>query len=41
MENRNFLWVKNGEPTDFYIAAMRIGGIIFIICAIASAIFFF
>lgn len=37
----NFLWVKNGEPTDLYIALMRIGGVVFIICAIAAAIFLF
>ncbi|MBQ4089097.1 MAG: nickel ABC transporter permease [Clostridia bacterium] len=30
--------VKNGEPSDIYLALMRIGGIIFIITAITCAI---
>ena len=30
--------IKNGEPSDIYLGLMRIGGIIFIIAAITSAI---
>lgn len=30
----HFLSVKNGEPSDLYIALMRIGGIVLVICAL-------
>ena len=30
--------VKNGEPTELYLALMRIGGVVFVITAIICAI---
>ncbi len=35
----NFLSVKGGKPSDFYLASMRIGGAFFTICAIAVLIY--
>ena len=33
--------VKGGEPTDFYLSMMRIGGIVFAVVAVVLAISFF
>lgn len=30
--------IKNGEPTDLYLAMMRMGGIFFMIAAVVCAI---
>ena len=30
--------VKGGEPTDFYLSMMRIGGVIFVVIAVILAI---
>lgn len=30
--------VKNGEPSEIYLSAMRLGGVVFIIAAIICAI---
>ena len=32
--------VKGGEPTDFYLSMMRIGGVIFAVIAVIMAISF-
>lgn len=32
--------VKGGEPTDFYLSAMRIGGVMFAVIAVLLAISF-
>lgn len=32
--------VKGGEPTDFYLSTMRIGGVIFAVIAVIMAISF-
>ena len=41
-----FLWkvehifsVKGGEPTDFYLSAMRIGGFLMAVAAVITAIY--
>ena len=33
--------VKGGEPTDFYLSMMRIGGVVFAVIAVFLAISFF
>ncbi len=35
----NCLTVKGGEPSDFYLASMRIGGVFFSVCAIGILIY--
>ena len=32
--------VKGGEPTDFYLAMMRLGGIVFAVIAVIFAVYF-
>lgn len=31
--------VKEGRPTDFYLAGMRLGGVFFTVCAISVLIY--
>lgn len=38
-EVEHFLSVKGGEPTELYLLAMRLGGIFFILAAIACIIY--
>lgn len=35
----HFLSVKDGEPTDFYLIGMRIGGAFFTLCALGVLIY--
>lgn len=39
-EIEHFFTVKNGEPTDLYLALMRIGGAIFTVVAVCVALIF-
>lgn len=32
----HFLEIKNGEPTDLYLALMRIGGVFFVFCSVVA-----
>lgn len=34
----HLLSTKGGEPTDFYLSAMRIGGVMFVVIAVFVAI---
>ena len=36
----HLLSVKGGEPTDFYLSMMRIGGVVFAVIAVILAISF-
>ena len=36
----HLLSVKDGEPTDFYLSAMRIGGVVFVVIAVFLVISF-
>ena len=35
----HILWVKGGEPTDFYLSMMRLGGIVFVIAAVVIGVY--
>ena len=35
----HFFSVKGGEPTDFYLAMMRVGGVFFTLIAVGVGIF--
>ena len=35
----HFFSVKGGEPTDFYLAMMRVGGVFFALIAVGVGIF--
>lgn len=37
----NLFTVKNGEPTELYLALMRICGVFFIICSVVVIIYLF
>lgn len=37
----HFLFVKDGEPTDLYLALMRISGLIFLIISVICVVYLF
>ena len=39
-ELQHMFSVKGGEPTDFYLASTRIGGVVFLLIAVFAAVSF-